>query len=240
MTVVQVFDPPMCCSTGVCGSSVDPKLVRFAADVDWLHSQGVAVERFNLSQQPGAFAADNAMRSALEKTGESALPLVKVDGEVKSSGVYPSRDDLAAWTGFEAPTPSIFSDAVAEAYHREVLRKAGSSPEAVQRLLPRLRDPAYTQVLLVTLPEATPIHEAMQLERDLARADIAPFAWIVNQSLTPLDVTDPLLRSRRAHEQRHLREIADHASRTVLEPWMDEQDAMESTTSRERDLSAVW
>ena len=127
----------------------------------------------------------------------------------------------------------------AEAYHREVLRKADGSPEAVQRLLPRLRDPAYTQVLLVTLPEATPSHEAMQLERDLARADITPFAWVVNQSLTPLDVTDPVLRSRRAHEQRHLREIADHAARTVLEPWMDEQDAIESPTSRERDLSAV-
>jgi len=127
----------------------------------------------------------------------------------------------------------------AEAYHREVLRKADGSPEAVQRLLPRLRDPAYTQVLLVTLPEATPIHEAMQLERDLARADITPFAWVVNQSLTPLGVTDPVLRSRRAHEERHLREIADHAARSVLEPWTDEQGAIESPTSRERDLSAV-
>jgi arsenite-transporting ATPase len=127
----------------------------------------------------------------------------------------------------------------AEAYHREVLRKADGSPEAVQRLLPRLRDPAYTQVLLVTLPEATPIHEAMQLERDLARADITPFAWVVNQSLTPLEVTDPVLRSRRAHEARHLREIADHAARTVLEPWMDERDAIEPPTSRERDLSTV-
>jgi arsenite-transporting ATPase len=66
----------------------------------------------------------------------------------------------------------------------------------VQRLLPRLRDRDFTHVLLVTLPEATPIHEAMQLERDLARADIKPFAWVVNQSLTPLQVTDPVLRSR--------------------------------------------
>jgi len=127
----------------------------------------------------------------------------------------------------------------AEAYHREVLRKANGSPEAVQRLLPRLRDPAYTQVLLVTLPEATPIHEAMQLERDLARADITPFAWVVNQSLTPLDVTDPVLRSRRAHEQRHLREIADHAARTVLEPWMDEPNATTSPKVPEHELSTA-
>ena len=107
----------------------------------------------------------------------------------------------------------------AEAYHREVLKKPSGSPEAVKRLLPRLRDRDFTHVLLVTLPEATPIHEAMQLERDLARADIKPFAWVVNQSLTPLDVKDPVLRSRQAHEAAHLRELADHAAHIVLEPW---------------------
>lgn len=127
----------------------------------------------------------------------------------------------------------------AEAYHREVLRKADGSPQAVQRLLPRLRDPGYTKVLLVTLPEATPIHEAMQLERDLARADITPFAWVVSQSLTPLEVTDPVLRSRRAHEQRHLQEIAEHAARVVLEPWMNEADSIESTSSLEPDVCAI-
>jgi arsenite-transporting ATPase len=107
----------------------------------------------------------------------------------------------------------------AESYHREVLRKPSGNSEAVRQLLPRLRDPLFTTVLLVTLPEATPIHEAMQLERDLARADIMPFAWVVNQSLTPLAVTDPVLRSRRQHEAAHLHELARHAKRTVLEPW---------------------
>jgi arsenite-transporting ATPase len=107
----------------------------------------------------------------------------------------------------------------AEAYHREVLRKASGASDAVRGLLPRLRDPQFTAVLLVTLPEATPIHEAMQLERDLARADIRPFAWVVNQSLTPLHVTDPVLRARRTHEAVHLRELALHGKRTVLEPW---------------------
>jgi arsenite-transporting ATPase len=107
----------------------------------------------------------------------------------------------------------------AEAYHREVLRKPSGNSEAVQRLLPRLRDPEFTHVLLVTLPEATPIHEAMQLERDLARARIEPFAWVVNQSLTPLHVTDPVLRARRAQEDRHLQELVGHCARIVLEPW---------------------
>ena len=100
-----------------------------------------------------------------------------------------------------------------------MLRKASGTSDAVQRLLPRLRDPQFTMVLLVTLPEATPIHEAMQLERDLARADITPFAWVVNQSLTPLEVTDPVLRARRSHEAVHLRELAIHGKRTALEPW---------------------
>jgi arsenite/tail-anchored protein-transporting ATPase len=109
----------------------------------------------------------------------------------------------------------------AEAYHREVLRKPSGNPEAVQRLLPRLRDSAFTHVLLVTLPEATPIHEAMQLERDLARADIKPFAWIVNQSLSQLDVADPVLRARRVQEATYLEELVGHTGRMVLEPWTD-------------------
>jgi hypothetical protein len=99
MTSVRVFDPAMCCSTGVCGPSVDSKLVRFAADLEWLSDRGVSVERFNLSQQPGAFAEDAAVKSALETKGEGGLPLVKVNGEVKSVGTYPSRDELAAWAG---------------------------------------------------------------------------------------------------------------------------------------------
>ncbi|MBK8996383.1 MAG: arsenical pump-driving ATPase [Myxococcales bacterium] len=109
----------------------------------------------------------------------------------------------------------------AESYHREVLKKPSGAPEAVQQLLPRLRDPGFTRILLVTLAEATPIHEAMQLERDLGRAGIQPFAWVVNQTLAPLAVTDPVLRARKAHEAAHLGELAGHAARVVLEPWSD-------------------
>lgn len=107
----------------------------------------------------------------------------------------------------------------AEAYHREVLRTAGSAPEEVRRLLPRLRDPAFTRILLVTLPEATPVHEAAALQRDLERAEIRPFAWVINQSLSPLPVSDPVLRSRRAQEGRYLREVTELATRAVLVPW---------------------
>lgn len=114
MSVVKIFDPAMCCSTGVCGPSVDPKLARFAADLDWLKRQGIAVERFNLSQQPGAFAADSDVKSALETLKAEALPLIKVDGMVKSTGRYPTREELAEWVVIDAPEPSIYSDAVAE------------------------------------------------------------------------------------------------------------------------------
>ena len=107
----------------------------------------------------------------------------------------------------------------AESYHREVLRTSGNAPEEVRRLLPRLRDASYTKILLVTLPEATPVHEAAQLERDLARADIRPFGWVVNQCLTPLVVTDPLLVRRRAAEARFLDEVRRLATRAVVVPW---------------------
>ena len=103
MTAIRVFDPAMCCSSGVCGPSVDPQLARFSADLDWLKTQGVSVERFNLAQQPAAFAEDQTVRSALETKGEAGLPVVKVNGEIKSSGVYPSRAELSSWAGLGNP-----------------------------------------------------------------------------------------------------------------------------------------
>ena len=99
---IQVFDPAMCCSTGVCGPSIDPALVRFAADLEWLGAQGVSVERFNLSQQPQAFVAQPLVTKAIELQGESALPTVLAGGAIKSTGVYPSRAQLAAWAGVDA------------------------------------------------------------------------------------------------------------------------------------------
>ncbi|HEX7478746.1 MAG TPA: arsenical pump-driving ATPase [Polyangiales bacterium] len=111
----------------------------------------------------------------------------------------------------------------AESYHREVLRKSGHVPAEVRRLLPRLRDADFTKILLLTLPEATPVHEAAQLQRDLARAQIRPFAWVVNQSLLPLQVSDPVLVRRRASELRFLAEVNELASRVALVPWSDPQ-----------------
>jgi len=114
MTNIQVFDPAMCCPTGVCGPSVDPKLVRFAADLEWVKAQGASVERYNLSQQSMAFAEDAEVKTALQTQGEAALPLIKVDGKVLCGGEYPSREQLAMWAGVSAPAPSIYTEAVQE------------------------------------------------------------------------------------------------------------------------------
>lgn len=106
------------------------------------------------------------------------------------------------------------------AYHREVTRQTSEMPEAVEQLLPRLRDPNFTRVLIVTLPEATPVHEASSLQRDLRRAEIEPYAWVINQVLSPLRLTDPFMKQRQSHEQKYLREVKDvQASRAVVIPW---------------------
>ncbi len=99
MKKMEIFDPPMCCSTGICGPSVDPTLVRFAADLDWLKSKGVLVERCNLAQQLGQFAANPTVRAELEAAGNACLPLIIVDGTVVSRGFYPNRQTLAAFAG---------------------------------------------------------------------------------------------------------------------------------------------
>ena len=95
MKRLQVFDPPMCCSTGVCGPTVDPALPQFAADLAWLQGQGVEVERFNLAQQPQAFATNDLVRQHLTKYGSDCLPLLVADGQVISGGVYLTREQLA-------------------------------------------------------------------------------------------------------------------------------------------------
>lgn len=104
MASLQVFDRPLCCSTGICGPEVDPALVALAADLAWLARQGVAVERINPAQQPQAFAANPTVREALQAHGNDCLPLVLVDGVVVSRGQLPGRVQLAAWTGVPLET----------------------------------------------------------------------------------------------------------------------------------------
>lgn len=108
LNTLQIFDPAMCCSTGVCGPEVDTKLVQFAADLDWLKAQGVIVQRHNLSQNPAAFVENEAVKSALTDKGEAALPVMLVNGKVASTGSYPERGELAALFKLKATaTPAL-------------------------------------------------------------------------------------------------------------------------------------
>jgi hypothetical protein len=99
MAMIEVFDPPMCCSTGVCGPEPDARLATFAADLDWLKRQGVQVRRYNLTQEPAAFINQPEVARVLRETDGEGLPVLIIDDEVVSQGVYPSRQQLAQWTG---------------------------------------------------------------------------------------------------------------------------------------------
>ena len=97
-------------------------------------------------------------------------------------------------------------------------------PDEVRELLPRLRDPRFTRVIVVTLPEPTPVHEAAALQADLRRAGIEPFAWGINQSLAGSGSLDPLLLKRGQGEAKFIREVVEaHSTRTVLVPWVTEE-----------------
>lgn len=96
---VRIYDRAMCCPTGVCGPQVDPVLPKFAADLEWLQTQGHDVVRFNLAQDAGEFASNPTVQSLLSSEGVECLPLVIVNGNVVSRSEYPSRENLALWTG---------------------------------------------------------------------------------------------------------------------------------------------
>lgn len=105
MKSLQIYDPAMCCSTGVCGPSIDQKLVKLAADVAFLKSKGVSVERYNLGHQPEAFTANQLVLTEMGAEAEN-LPIFIVDGEMMAKATYPCRSELASWLGVEAESAS--------------------------------------------------------------------------------------------------------------------------------------
>ena len=181
---------------------------------------------------------------AAETTKYSAEVLRKAGAQLDAQGKALLEEDLRSPCTAEIAVFRAFADAVAAgknkfvvldtaptghtvllldsalAYHREVTRQSSEMPEAVENLLPRLRDPDFTRVLIVALPEATPVHEAAALQRDLRRAGIEPYAWIINQVLSPLPLQDPLLKQRQSQELKYLREVQEvQAHRVAIIPW---------------------
>lgn len=98
---IRVYDPSLCCSTGVCGTNVDPALTKFAADFEWLKTNGIDVQRFNLGVEPMEFANNSKVTAFLERSGVDSLPLILIDDEFALAGRYPTRQELAKWSNIE-------------------------------------------------------------------------------------------------------------------------------------------
>ena len=173
---------------------------------------------------------------------EQCAPFLDADGQalLEEDLRSPCTEEIAVFRAFAdvvaegkdrfividtAPTGhTILLLDAAEAYHHEVSRSTARMPEAVRELLPRLRDLRFTHVILVALPEATPIHEAAKLQEDLGRAGITPFAWVVNQSLSISQVYDPILKARRNREIPYIAEVRKQLSRRfALVPWQPDE-----------------
>ncbi|WNG81293.1 arsenite efflux transporter metallochaperone ArsD [Mycobacterium sp. ITM-2016-00316] len=110
MSKVEVFEPALCCATGVCGEDVDQALVMFSADLDFVAGRGGDVTRYNLASEPGSFAENETVRAFLQVAGSGGLPLVLVDGVTAMTGRYPDRNQLATWAGVEVAAPNLLGD----------------------------------------------------------------------------------------------------------------------------------
>lgn len=190
---------------------------------------GLEVSRIDSGAETRAYRAEvMAASSNLDAAGRDLL-----EEDLRS----PCTEELAVFRAFArkvalgldgfvvldtAPTGHtlLLLDAT-EAYHRQVSHTMSELPEAIRELLPRLRDPEFTRILVVTLAEATPVHEAAGLQRELLRAGIRPYGWVLNQTLLLLKLTDPRLRGRQGHQLEHVREVLrEHTDNAVLVPWM--------------------
>lgn len=98
---IEIYDPALCCSSGLCGPALDPVLVKMNDTVLALKKQGVEVERFNLAQQPKEFMTNKKVADLLYKNGRKILPITTVNGKVFRTGEYPSYEDLCQELGIE-------------------------------------------------------------------------------------------------------------------------------------------
>ena len=211
-------------------STTDPA-AHIAATVEG-EVRGLVVSRIDPSTETRRYTQEIMAKSApqLDRQGQALL-----EEDLRS----PCTEEIAVFSAFAetvargeqgfvvldtAPTGHtlLLLDA-AEAYHRDVLRSMSDMPDSVKNLLPRLRDPEFTKILLITLPEATPVHEAGKLQEDLLRAGITPCAWVINQSFATNGFRDPVLVERGLRELPYIEEVGlRFASRVALVPWKPE------------------
>lgn len=94
MKKMQIFEPAMCCSTGLCGVGVDPELLRISTVLNSLEKNGVKVERFNLSSAPNEFVTNQTINQFINEKGVDELPVTIVDDEIIITGRYPKNDEF--------------------------------------------------------------------------------------------------------------------------------------------------
>lgn len=211
-------------------STTDP--AAHLADAFGKTEGGLEIERIDPKEETAAYVKEVLAQQPADMDTDSRALL---EEDLRS----PCTEEIAVFRAFArtvakgedgfvvldtAPTGHtlLLLDAT-QSYHRELGRQSRTTKhsEAIEKLLPRLRDPDFTRVLLVTLPEATPVHEAAALQDDLRRAGIEPHSWIVNQSMSEVDTREPVLAARGRAEIRYIREVLDtHAAGPVHSiPW---------------------
>jgi hypothetical protein len=101
MKEIAIYDPAMCCSTGVCGASVDKELLRVATVIETLNRKGADISRFNLASQPNAFVENQLINDYLKQSGPEILPITLLDGVVAKTKTYPTNNEFTEWTGLK-------------------------------------------------------------------------------------------------------------------------------------------
>ncbi|WP_090944852.1 arsenite efflux transporter metallochaperone ArsD [Pelosinus propionicus] len=101
MKKIAIYDPAMCCSTGICGASIDKELLRVATIIENLKQDGADISRFNLSGEPNAFVENQLIKEQLKQNGPEILPITLVDGQIAKTKNYPTNEEFAQWTGLE-------------------------------------------------------------------------------------------------------------------------------------------
>ena len=99
MKKIEIFDPAMCCPMGLCGTNINPELMRIAVVIETLKRQGVTVTRHNLRDEPQIYVSNQTVNDYLQKYGAEALPITLVDDEVAVSKTYPTTRQMSEWTG---------------------------------------------------------------------------------------------------------------------------------------------
>lgn len=198
----------------------------------------LTISRIDPKKESAVYKA-NVLAQASDSLDEDELAFMKEDLD------SPCTEEIAVFQAFarvveEAEGSFIVIDTAptghtlllldaAESYHKEVQRAVGKVTPAVEKLLPRLRDPDHTMIALVTLPEATPVYEASRLQDDLRRAGMEPAWWLINQSFAASETKDPLLQKRAEAELRWINTVASGtdrlAAKTALIPWQSSETA---------------